>query len=90
MSKDKLSKLLSTVAVAVLCISPLVMLLFEQEKTAAIAGSVMVGSALGSILGIIALVLNKGRSKMVVVLSAIPMCLIALFLLLAIPYYFYG
>lgn len=90
MSRDKLSKLLSAAAVAVLCISPLVMLLFEQEKTEAIAGGMMVGSALGSILGIIALVLNKGRSKMVVVLSAIPMCLIALFLLLAIPYYFYG
>lgn len=65
--KNRTPVVLSILAFAALFITPLIMLLFEQERTEAIAFGVIAGSVIGTILGIIALVLNKGRSKRIIV-----------------------
>ena len=87
--KDRLPIALSVSAFGVLCVAPFIMMLFEAERIEAVFGGLVVGSVIGSVLGIVALLLNKGKKKSVIVLSLIPICLLALFLLLLIPYFFY-
>lgn len=87
--RNKMPYTLSILAVAVLCIAPLVMLIFEQERAEAISGGLIIGSVAGSVLGIIAMILNKDKRKVVYVMSAIPMVPLVVFLLMAIPYYLF-
>ncbi len=87
--RNRLSYALSFLAVLSLFIGPFVMLFFEQEREEAIAGGVLIGAAAGSVLGIIAMILNGRKRKLVFILSAIPMVPLLLFLLLAIPFYMY-
>lgn len=87
--RNRLSYALSFLAVLSLFIGPFVMLFFEPEREEAIAGGVLTGAAAGSVLGIIAMILNGRKRKLVYILSAIPMVPLLLFLLLAIPFYMY-
>ena len=87
--RNRLSYALSFLAVLSLFIGPFVMLFFEPEREEAIAGGVLIGAAAGSVLGIIAMILNGRKKKLVYILSAIPMVPLLLFLLLAIPFYMY-
>ena len=88
--KGKQSTILAAGAIIVLCAAPFVNMLYEKERIEALFGGLLRGSIVGCILGVAALLLNKDKSKMVVVMSLIPICLLLLFLILTIPYYFYG
>lgn len=69
-------------AVAVMCF-------VEQELAEAVLGGLLIGCVAGTVLGIISLILNRGRSKFVKVVSVIPMCPLAIYLLLFIPQLLY-
>lgn len=87
--RSRLSCIFSYLAVAAIFVAPFIMLFFEQEREEAISGGVIIGASIGSIFGIVAIILNKQRRKLVYFLSAIPMVPLALFLLMAIPFYLY-
>lgn len=84
--RNKMPYTLSILADAVFCIAPLVMLIFEQERAEAISGGLIIGSVAGSVLGIIAMILNKDKRKLVYILSVIPMLPLAMFIMMAMPY----
>lgn len=84
--KHKFALALSILALLSPIISVKVMLNIEPEVAEAIASGILVGCAIGSIFGIISLILNNGKRKPVTVLSIIPMCPLVLYLLLLIPY----
>lgn len=87
--KNKVSRIVSYLAAASPFITIIVSLFLEPEIAEAIIGGGIIGCAIGSILGIVALIWNRGSSKLVMVLSIFPMIPIGLFLLLSIPFLFY-
>lgn len=87
--KAKIPLILSVLALACPVIGILVMCLIEPEVTEAVLGGLLFGCIAGSILGALALVLNKNKEKLVKVLSVIPMCPLAAYVVLAIPYFLY-
>ena len=89
MLRNKVSKMVSYLAAASPFITIIITLFSEPEIAEAIIGGGIIGCAIGSILGIIALMLNRRNSKLVMVLSIFPMVPIGLFLLLSIPFLFY-
>lgn len=89
MKGNKISKIVSYLAIASPFITIIVTLFSEPEIAEAIIGGGIIGCVIGSILGIIALILNRGRDKLVRVLSILPMIPIGLFLLLSIPFLFF-
>ena len=66
-----------------------VMCCFEQELAEAILGGLLIGCVISTLLGIVALVLSRGKSKIVNVFSVISMCPLVVYLLLLIPQLFY-
>ncbi len=84
--KNKITVIFCILALLSPIISVKVMLGIEPEVVEAVAGGLLVGCAIGSIFGIISLILNKGKQKLLSVLSIIPMCPLVLYLLLLIPY----
>ncbi|MBQ9983001.1 MAG: hypothetical protein IJP29_00265 [Lachnospiraceae bacterium] len=89
MIRNKVSKIVSYLATASPFITIIVTLFSEPEIAEAIIGGGIIGCVIGSVLGIIALILNRGSNKLVMVLSILPMIPIGLFLLLSIPFLFY-
>ncbi len=87
--KDKFARLVSYLATASPFITIIVTLFLEPEIAEAVIGGGIIGCAIGSIIGLIALILNWGRSKLTTVLSILPMIPIGFFLLLSIPFLFY-
>lgn len=87
--KSKIPLILSVLALACPVVGILIMLPIEPEVTEAVLGGLLFGCVAGSILGALALVLNKNKKKLITVLSVIPMCPLAAYLVLAIPYLFY-
>ncbi len=87
--RNKVSRIASYLAAASPFITIIITLFSEPEIAEAIIGGGIIGCAIGSILGIIALILNRGSSKLVMMLSIFPMIPIGFFLLLSIPYLFY-
>jgi hypothetical protein len=58
------------------------MLSFEPEVVEAVLGGLMIGGAIGSVFGIVSLALSQGGSRLIIVLSMIPMLSLLLWLLL--------
>ncbi len=87
--KDKFARIVSCLATVSPFITIIVTLFSEPEIAEAIIGGGIIGCAMGSILGIIALILNRGSSKLVIVLSVLPMIPTGIVLLGSIPFWFY-
>ncbi len=66
-----------------------VMLFIEQELVEAVLSGLVVGCLIGTVLGIIALILNRGENRLVKLLSVIPMCPLVIYILLLIPQFIY-
>ncbi len=64
----------------------IIMCSFEQEVAEAIIGGLLFGCIIGTVLGVVSLILNKGKSKLVKIISIIPMIPLAIYLLLLIPW----
>ena len=62
---------------------------FEQEFAEAVLGGLLIGCLIGTVFGIISLFLNKGKSKVLKIISIIPMCPLIIYVLFLIPYLFY-
>ncbi|MBE7027171.1 MAG: hypothetical protein E7410_06410 [Ruminococcaceae bacterium] len=62
-----------------------IMLFTEPELVEAIFGGLIIGSFFGSVLGIISLILNKGKSELVSIFSIIPMLPTAIYLMALLP-----
>ena len=58
----------------------------EEERVEAFLGGGLAGCLIGSVLGVIALILNRGESRLVKILSIIPMCPLGVYMLLFVPY----
>lgn len=84
--KAKIPLILSILALACPVIGIPIMCLIEPEVTEAVLGGLLFGCVAGSVLGAVTLILNKNKNKLVKVLSVIPMCPLAVYLVLAIPY----
>ncbi|MBR5950802.1 MAG: hypothetical protein IKZ87_05140 [Actinomycetaceae bacterium] len=69
--------------------SPFVALRFEQEVSEAFFGGLVIGSVIGSVLGVAALVFNKNHRPVVTLLSMMPICVFLFFMFSLIPYLFY-
>lgn len=93
-SNENISKktilLLSILAVICPVIATAIMMQFEPEFVEALCGGLLLGCIAGSILGVVSLILNKRKSKIVTVLSCIPMCPLIIYLILFIPYLLYN
>lgn len=67
-----------------------IMLNIEEEFVEAVLGGLFFGCIVGTIFGVIALILDRGsRRKIVTILSVIPMIHIALYLVILIPFLFH-
>lgn len=66
-----------------------VMCFIEQELVEAILSGLVVGCSIGTVLGIISLILNRGENRIVKVLSVIPMCALVIYIFLLIPQFIY-
>lgn len=84
--KAKIPLILSILALACPVIGIPVMCLIEPEVTEAVLGGLLFGCVAGSIPGVAALILNKNKNKLVKALSVLPMCPLAAYIVLAIPY----
>lgn len=80
--KNKLPFALSCTAVACPIILTIFLIFTEPELAEAICGGVVFGCAIGSILSMIAVILNKGRNRIVNVLAVIPMIPLGIYLIL--------
>ncbi len=87
--KTKLAVIISIFSILSPICAIIVMCFLEQEITEAILGGLLIGCLVGTVLGVASLILNRGKSKIVKVFSVIPMCPLAIYLLLLIPYLFY-
>ena len=67
----------------------LTMCIIEQEFVEAIWGGLLIGCLIGSVFGIVSLTINKNKSRLVTIFSIIPMCPLAIYILLLIPYLMY-
>lgn len=65
------------------------MCIIEQEFVEAIWGGLLIGCLIGSVFGIVSLTINKNKSILVTIFSIIPMCPLAIYILLLIPYLMY-
>lgn len=65
------------------------MCIIEQEFVEAIWGGLLIGCLIGSVFGIVSLTINKNKSRLVTIFSIIPMCPLAIYILLLIPYLMY-
>ena len=66
-----------------------IMCSIEQEFIEAVLSGLLIGCFLGTVFGIISLIFNKGKSKVIKIVSIIPMCPLAIYILLLIPQLFY-
>lgn len=87
--KPKTPVILSILAMLCPIIAAISMVAIEEELAEAVLFGLLVGCALGSVFGILALVFNKNRNKIVTALSIIPICPLVLYAVLAIPHFFY-
>lgn len=87
--KIKLAVITSICSILSPICAMVVMCFFEQELAEAILGGLLIGCVIGTLQGIVALVLSRGKSKIVNVFSIIPMCPLVFYLLLLIPQLFY-
>ena len=84
--KSKIPFILSILALVCPVVGIFITFQIEPEFAEALLGGLLFGCIAGSILSIAALILNKNRKKLITVLSVIPMCPLAVYLVLAIPY----
>lgn len=84
--KAKIPLILSILALVCPVAGILIMCLIEPEVTEAVLGGLLFGCVAGSIPGAAALILNKNKNKLVKALSVLPMCPLAAYIVLAIPY----
>ena len=84
--KEKIPFVLSILALACPVVGILIMFQIEPEFAEAVLSGLLFGCVAGSILGALALILNKDKKKLVKALSVIPMCPLAAYMVLAIPY----
>lgn len=75
-TKNLIPTILSILAFASVCVLPTFV-------------GIVIASILGSIFGFAAIICNKEKRKLVYILSAIPMVILVVFLLMYIPYSFY-
>ncbi len=87
--KYKVALIISILALISPICSAVIMPFFEPEIAEAILGGLLVGCVIGSVLGIASLVISKCKSRLINAFSIIPMCPLALYLLLFIPRLFY-
>ena len=86
--KHKLPFVISCVAVACPIILTIFLISAEPELAEAICGGVVLGCAVGSILGTITIILNKGQNRIVNILSVIPMIPLGIYLVLLLLMFF--
>ena len=67
----------------------IIMCFFEQEFAEAVLSGLLIGCLIGTVFGIISLFFNKGKSKLIKIISTIPMCPLVIYVLLLIPYFLY-
>ena len=84
------SKIFGIGAIIAPIITTLIMLKIEPEIEEALAGGIILGCLIGSVFGVVALICNKHRSRLILVASIIPMIPTAIFFVLAIPFWLYG
>ncbi len=85
-SFKKLLLIFSIAAVICPAVAAAITAALEPELGEALLAGLLFGCAVGSVLGIVSLFLNKGRSRAVTVMSCIPLCPLAVYLVLFIPY----
>lgn len=79
----------SIISILIPICSIAIMYIIEQEFVEAIVGGLLIGCLIGSVFGIISLIINKCKSRLVTIFSIIPMCPLAIYILLLIPYLMY-
>ena len=87
--KQTISKICGIGAVIAPVITTIIMLITEPEFVEALAGGIIMGCLIGSIFGIVALLCNKQRSKLIRATSVLPMIPTTAFAILAIPFLLY-
>ena len=60
----------------------IIVLFTESEMVEAIAGGLVLGGMIGSVFGVISLIINKGKSKLVTIFSVVPMIPVVLWFIL--------
>ncbi len=83
--KQRISLIISILAVISPICMMVVMLLIEPELGEAIFGGLFFGSIIGTVLGFVSLITDKGESTLITTFSIIPISMLALFLLMLIP-----
>ena len=88
-TKNLIPTILSILALASVCATPFIVLIYEKEVVEAVFGGIIMGSIIGSVFGISAIICNKERGKLVYILSAVPILILTIFLVMYIPYSLY-
>ena len=88
--KHKTALVISVLAVSSPIFSIAIMQFWESEFLEAVLSGLLIGCIIGSALGIVSLVISKGKNKLINILSIIPMCPLTMYLLLLIPYLTYS
>ena len=80
--KQKKALIISIIGIITPIISVIISMLNEPEIVEAVAGGLFLGSIIGSVFGVTALIINKGKSLPVIIFSILPMCPLAVYLML--------
>jgi len=87
--RSKIAVLTGILAVVSPILTIIGMCSVEQEFIEAVLSGLIFGCAIGTVFGIVSLILNRGESKIAKVFSLIPMCPLAVYLLMLIPMLLY-
>ena len=80
--KIKPEMITSILAIASVECTFIIVLFSESEMVEAIAGGLVLGGMIGSVFGVISLIINKGKSKLVTIFSVVPMIPVVLWFIL--------
>lgn len=80
--KIKPEMITSILAIASFVCIFIIVLFTESEMVEAIAGGLVLGGMIGSVFGVISLIINKGKSKLVTIFSVVPMIPVVLWFIL--------
>jgi len=80
--KQKYALIISIIGIITPIISVIISMRNEPEIVEAVAGGLFLGCIIGSVFGVTALIMNKGKSLPVIILSILPMFLLAVYLIL--------
>lgn len=80
--KIKPEMITSILAIASFVCTFIIVLFTESEMVEAIAGGLVLGGMIGSVFGVISLIINKGKSKLVTIFSVVPMIPVVLWFIL--------